>query len=70
MLAFPLLRPHGSVPYSLFKSSANKINNDKMQDSVGKEEVGECPLWRNALELAFVLRVYLDPEANCIVERK
>lgn len=41
-----------------------------MQDSVGKEEVGECPLWRNALELAFVLRVYLDPEANCIVERK
>lgn len=41
-----------------------------MEDGVGKEEIGKSPLRWNALELAFVLGVDLDPEANWMAEKE
>lgn len=49
---------------SLFQSSANKIDDDEVENGVGKEEISKRPLWGNALELALVLGVDLDPQAN------
>lgn len=63
----PFVTPQIST-WQPLQSSANKVDDDEMENGVSKEEISERPLRGNALELALVLGVDLDPEANCTAE--
>ncbi len=44
--------------------STNEIDDDQMEDETGKDKISKRSLWRY-LEVAQVLRVALNTEANC-----
>lgn len=54
---------HKSVA-TIDRSSTYEVDDNKMEDNIGKDEISERSLWTDA-ELALVSRVALDTQTNC-----
>ena len=57
-------KSHKSHPYNtgnvfLSPSSTKEVHHDEMEDNVGKDEIGKCPLRTDSGELGLVGRINL-----------
>jgi hypothetical protein len=56
---------HDAARQRFFGLSTDEVHDDKVEDHLGKDEVGEPAFWRDSSEHVLVLRVYLQPQTHC-----